>query len=315
MRKSSENTPENLFLIIAGPTGTGKSSIAVELCRILSGEIINADSRQFYKEINAGTAKPAESLMKQIPHHLYSFITLRENFTVFDYRQHLEKIVSEIWSRKKAAVLVGGSGFYIRSILKGIFDFPEEKKSIQNDIRKKLANKNFSELYEELKNIDPILAEKIHPHDRLRIIRGLEVWMITGKPMSDWQKQARPASFISEAFVKYWVINLPRDVLYNRLDLRTEAMLECGWLDEVKTLIKTGFKNYLKEKAPIGYIELCEFLDGVRNWDETVEIIKRRTRNYARQQITWFKREKAEWVDVLNRHPSEIANQLINSIK
>ena len=315
MKKSPDNIKKNLFLIIAGPTGTGKSSIAAELCRILPGEIINADSRQFYKDINIGTAKPTESLMKQVLHHLYSFITLKENFTVFDYRQYLEKIIPEIWSRKKAAVIVGGSGFYIRAILKGIFEFPEEKKPLQKDIRKMLADKDTEYLYKELKKFDPVLAKKIHPNDRVRITRGLEVWMITGTPMSQWQKQAKPASFISDASVKYWVINLPRDILYNRLDLRTEAMLGSGWLEEVKILISSGLKHYLKEKAPIGYMELCDFIEGKTCWDETVETIKRKTRNYARQQITWFKKEDAEWVNVLNRHPLEVAVQLKNSIK
>lgn len=315
MRKSPENIPKNLFLIIAGPTGTGKSSIASQLCRILPGEIINADSRQFYKEINIGTAKPEELLMKQVQHHLYSSISLKDTFTVFDYRQYLEKLVPEIWSRRKIPVVVGGSGFYIRAVLKGIFNFPEERKSIQNIMRKQLAEKKTSLLYEEFKKIDPHLATKIHPNDRVRIIRGLEVWLTSGIPMTEWQKQAKPASFVSDAFVKYWVVNLPRDVLYNRLDLRTEVMLNSGWLDEVKSLVEAGFKQYLKEKAPIGYMELCEFIDGKRPWDETVEIIKRKTKNYARQQITWFKKEQAEWVDILNRHPSEIAMQLRSSIK
>ncbi len=306
--------PENAFLIIAGPTGTGKSSVAVELCKILPGEIINIDSRQIYKEITVGIAKPTAMMMKQVPHHLYGFISLKERFTVFDYRQYIEKVVSEIWSRGKTAIAVGGSGFYIRAILKGIFDLPDETKSFQNDIRRHLSNKETSKLYNTLKGVDPVLAERIHPNDRFRVIRGLEIWLTTGIPMSQWQKQAKPAGFISRAFVKYWVMNLPRDVLYNQLDTRTETMLKSGWVNEVKTLIQTGFQQYLAEKAPIGYMELCDFINGKISWKETVETIKRKTRNYARQQVSWFKREKAEWVDALNSSPQEIAMQLYASL-
>jgi tRNA dimethylallyltransferase len=305
-----------IFLIIAGPTGTGKSSVALELAKIIPSEIINADSRQFYKEINIGAAKPPETAFQQVVHHLYGFISLKENFTVFDFRKELEKLVPEIWNRKKAVIVVGGSGLYIRAVMKGIFDFPAEKKAIQNEIRKKLLNYETGKLYQELKQVDCECASKIHPNDRRRIVRALEVYHLTGLPMSTWQKQAKPASFIQDAIVKYWILNMQREKLYSRLDLRVEAMLESGWLDEVKNLVDAGLKQYLEEKAPIGYIELCDYIEGKISYDYAVEIIKRKTRNYARRQLTWFRKEKdAEWIDVTTTHPEDVAMMLAEEIK
>jgi len=307
---------KKIFFIIAGPTGTGKSSIALELAKIIPSEIINADSRQFYKEINIGAAKPSETAFQQVVHHLYSFISLRENFTVFDFRKELEKLVPQIWNRKKAVIVVGGSGLYIRAVMKGIFDFPEEKKAIQKEIRKKLLNYETEKLYNELKQVDCECAAKIHPNDRRRIVRALEVYEMTGIPMSTWQKQAKPASFVQDATVKYWILNIERNRLYSRLDLRVEKMLESGWVDEVKILVKEGFKKYLEEKAPIGYIELCDYIEGKISYQHAVEIIKRKTRNYARRQLTWFRKEKdAEWIDVTETHPEEVAMMLAKNIK
>ncbi|MCM8815454.1 MAG: tRNA (adenosine(37)-N6)-dimethylallyltransferase MiaA, partial [Candidatus Omnitrophica bacterium] len=308
MRKADEELPENLFIILSGPTGTGKSSIAVELAKLIPSEIINADSRQFYIEISKGTAKPSEEALKIVPHHLYSFLSLKESFTVFDFREILEKLVPQIWKRKKAVILVGGSGLYIRALLKGIFDFPEEKKNMQKEIRKKFCDQETEKLYEKLKEIDPACASKIHPNDRVRITRALEVWLVSGIPMSQWQKKAQPASFIKDAKVVYWILNMDRGKLYNILDLRTEKMLESGWVEEVKEIIESGLSGHLKEKAPIGYIELCDFHQGRKNWKETVEIIKRKTRNYARRQITWFRKENgAEWIDISDIPPADAA--------
>ncbi|MGB9642348.1 MAG: tRNA (adenosine(37)-N6)-dimethylallyltransferase MiaA [Candidatus Ratteibacteria bacterium] len=310
-----KKNPENLLLIIAGPTGTGKSQVALELSKIIPSEIINADSRQFYREIDIGTAKPPVSVFNQTPHHLYSFLSLKDNFSVFDFRQYLESLVPQIWAKKKSAIIVGGSGLYIRAILKGIFDFPQEKKSLQTAIRKQLIAQKTQQLYEKLKNIDPVVAEKIHPNDRVRITRALEVWLITGIPMSQWQSRAKPANFIERAEVFYWLLNMKRDILYNRLDLRTEAMLESGWLEEVKNLIDRGLKDDLSEKAPIGYVELCDYIEGKRPLEQTVEFIKRKMRNYARRQLTWFRKEKdAQWLDVTNLHPSETAKILAEKI-
>ncbi|MCM8759316.1 MAG: tRNA (adenosine(37)-N6)-dimethylallyltransferase MiaA [Candidatus Omnitrophica bacterium] len=298
MKKNNE-LPENLFIILSGPTGTGKSAIALELAKTIPAEIINADSRQFYREINVGTAKPSLEAFQQVPHHLYSFLSLKDDFSVFDFRKILEKLVPQIWKRKKAAILVGGSGLYIRVLLKGIFDFPEEKKEDQKEIRKILLKEKTENLYKKLKQVDPEATEKIHPNDKIRIVRALEVWLITGIPMSQWQQQAEPADFIKRAQVRYWILNMERDKLYHILDMRTEKMLEGGWLEEVKRIVEDGLKDYLKEKAPIGYIELCDFLDGKMDWNKTIETIKKKTKNYARRQLTWFRKEKeAHWIDV-----------------
>lgn len=315
MRKNHDSSFPNLFLILAGPTGTGKSSTALQLCKLIPGEIINGDSRQFYKEINVGTAKPPLSARKEVRHHLYDFLTLKEDFSVFDFRKHLERIVPEIWSQGKAAILVGGSGLYIRAIVKGIFDFPEEKKPLQNATRMQLLKMEKEELYEKLKAVDAQCAQRIHPHDRRRIIRALEVYLMTGKPMSSWQQESRPASFIPAAAVKYWIFYMARQKLYQVLDARTQAMLESGWLQEVKNLINAGLKKYLVEKAPLGYLELCSYLEGKLSWEEAVEMIKRKTRQYARRQLTWFRKEKdGEWIDVTASQPEETARLLAEKI-
>jgi len=310
-----KNPPENLFIIIAGPTGTGKSSIALQVAKKIPAEIINADSRQFYREINVGTAKPLQKDFSIVPHHLYSFLSLRESFTAFDFRRIVEKLVPEIWKRKRVPILVGGSGLYIRTLIQGIFDLPEEKKILQKEARKKFLEIETEKLYEMLKKVDPECASKIHPNDRVRIIRALEVWNITGIPMSVWQKKAGAADFVKQAKVKYFVFTINRETLYRILDERTQAMLDSGWLDEVKNLIESGYADCLKEKAPLGYPELCEFLEGKMNWEETVETIKRKTRNYARRQLTWFRKEKkTEWIDITDKNHIEVSKILLKKI-
>ncbi|HXK45308.1 MAG TPA: tRNA (adenosine(37)-N6)-dimethylallyltransferase MiaA, partial [bacterium] len=186
----------------------------------------------------------------------------------------------------------------------------------QNVVRNQLISQETDQLYEQLKTVDPSIAEKVHPNDRVRITRAIEVWLITGIPMSQWQLQAKPADFIEKAHVFYWILNMKREILYSRLDLRTEAMLESGWLEEVKNLIDTGLKDFLKEKAPIGYLELCDFVEGKMTWDDTVELVKRKTRNYARRQLTWFRKEKdAQWLDVTDLHPSETTRIIAEKIR
>ncbi len=240
---------------------------------------------------------------------------MKDNFTAFDFRRIVEKLVSEIWKRKKIPILVGGSGLYIRALMQGIFDLPEEKKTLQKEARKKLLGIETEKLYDMLKKVDSECASKIHPNDRVRIIRALEVWEITGIPMSVWQKKAGPADFLNQAIVKYFVLTMDREKLYRLLDERTQAMIDSGWLDEVKNLIESGYGYCLIEKAPLGYPELCEFLEGKMDWQQTVETIKRKTRNYARRQLTWFRKEKgAEWIDITDKNHIEVSKLLLEKI-
>ena len=279
------------IVIIGGPTASGKTEIAFKLAREINGEIISADSRQFYKEINIGTDKPPIWMRNQIPHYFIDFLSLKNQFDVYEYKNLVYEKVKEIISKGKIPIIVGGSGFYIRVLIKGLFPLPSELKEKQKEMRKKLENEKTEKLYEKLKEIDPVISEKIHPNDRYRIVRAIEIYQITGKNMSFWQSQKPEKTLNDFGEIFYFILMRERHQIYERIEKRIEKMFENGWIDEVKKLREQSFEDDLKFKAPIGYKEIIDYLDGKYSFEETKKIIIKKTKEYARKQIIWFKKE------------------------
>ncbi len=290
------------LLVILGPTAVGKSEIAISLAKKIKGEIISADSMQFYRGMNLGTAKPSADEQKVVPHHLIDLLKPDVPFNVFDYAKEAEKIIKEIHQRKKVPILVGGSGLYIRAVVDGLFENPKidsEKKSIAKE---KLRNKSTDFLYQELKKIDQKASQKIHPNDRRRIKRALEVFYTTGIPISVLQKK-KP----SRAFQTLLIgISRERKELYQRINKRVEAIFAQGFVDEVKALLENGYTENLNSMQAIGYKETVVYLNNERSLTETIELIKKNTRRFAKRQLSWFRQDKRiKWITFDNEESSQ----------
>jgi len=288
------------ILIIGGPTASGKTEISFKIAKEINGEIISSDSRQFYKEINIGTDKPPIWMRNEIPHHFIDFLSLKNQFDVYEYKNLVYEKVKEIISKDKTPIIVGGSGFYIRVLIKGLFPLPSELKEKQKEIRKKLENEKTEKLYERLKEIDPLISKKIHPNDRYRIIRAIEIYQITGKNMSFWQSQKPEKTLNDLGEILYFILMRDRNQIYERIEKRIEKMFENGWIDEVKKLKEESFEEDLKFKAPIGYKEIIDYLDGKYNFEEIKKMILKKTKEYARKQIIWFKKEEGILINFSN---------------
>ncbi len=281
------------IVALCGPTGVGKTQVSLEIATRFSGEIVNFDSQQFYRELVIGTAKPTLEERKGIPHHLFEEISLLEEMNASRFVELADKKVAEVRLRGRLPILVGGTGLYLRAFEYGLFEVkidPEIRKEL-----KKRAEEDLPALYEELKRRDLEYAQKVHPKDRVRIVRALEVILSTGKAFSEFH---RKSPFFKEKRYPLLKIGLylPREELYAKINARVERMIEEGWLREVEALyLRYGASIFDKIKA-IGYRELFQVLCGKLSLDSAIEIIQRETRHYAKRQLTWFKREKdIEW--------------------
>ncbi|PMP97245.1 MAG: tRNA (adenosine(37)-N6)-dimethylallyltransferase MiaA [Thermodesulfobacterium geofontis] len=275
-------------IAIVGPTGVGKSEVAIFLGERLKGEIINFDSLQFYKELNIGTAKPEEEERKRVPHHLYDLLELDEEFNAAKFVELADNLIKEIWERGKIPILVGGTGLYLRALEYGLFPI-KIPKELREKIRKS-AERDLTGLYEELKKLDPEYAQKISPRDKVRITRALEVIYTSGKPFSEFHKK-NPFSGKKRYDIIKIGLNLPRNELYQKINFRVLKMIEKGWIEEVKKLLEKGYSPDLKPFKAIGYKYIIEYLQGKIPLKRAIELIQRDTRRYAKRQLTWFKKE------------------------
>ena len=280
-------TEGDILLCILGPTAVGKTDLSVELAGRIDGEVISADSRQVYRYMDIGTAKPSPKQRELVPHHLIDCVYPDERFSAADFQRLADKAISEIKSRGRVPILVGGTGLYFRALVDGLFEGPEADEELRERLRRQARESGNLALYERLRRIDPQYASKIHPNDLVRIIRALEVYEKTGRPMSELQRQW------SSGQTRYRFIALclirERGELYERIERRVDRMIEEGFVDEVRRLLEMGYDRDLNSMKGIGYRELAAHLYGEITLDEAVKLIKRRTREYARRQIIWFR--------------------------
>jgi tRNA dimethylallyltransferase len=273
-----------LIPIVYGPTAVGKTEIMVKVCERLGCEIISMDSRQIYRYMDIGTAKPSEEERKRIHHHMIDILDPDEYYNAYMYRKDSLKVMEEIKRRGKIPVYVGGTGLYADALVRGIFEGVPADENIRREL-KKLHEQEPGILRKMLEDFDPEAARKIHPNDLKRTIRALEVYMKTGKKISELQREAKPAG-------RFEIIVLWRErkELYDRINSRVEKMLEMGLVDEVKKLLKIGYTKDLNSMKTIGYRETIEYLEGKYDFQHYVHVLKRNTRHFARRQIIWSKR-------------------------
>jgi tRNA dimethylallyltransferase len=298
------------LVVICGPTGVGKTELSIELAKKIKGEIICADSRQIYKYLNIGTAKPEKNKMQEVPHHLFDYLEPDQEYSVAEYKKDVERIIEEIKKRGKIPILVGGTGLYIKAVVDGLsLKEVEKNKEIRENLKKIAEEKGNIFLHNLLKEKDEISSKKIHPSDLKRIIRALEVIEITGKKFSSfennlWEKKEKYKTKMIGLICK-------RETLYKKIEERVEKMLEKGLVEEVKFLLKKGYSENLNSFNTIGYKQVVDFLKGCYNFEEMKRIIKRETKHYAKRQLTWFKKDKRIiWIDVENKRKEEILNEI-----
>ena len=294
--------------MILGPTATGKSELAVAIAEHLDGEIISADARAIYRELNIGTAKPPPHLRARVPHHLIDLLDPTEHYDVMRFRQDVLKALEEIRARGKLPIVVGGSTLYISALTGTFFAGPKADPQI----RQRLEAQPQEHLRKRLEEIDPEAAQRIHPNDKVRTVRALEVYELTGLPISRWHKESKvPFPY---KFTKIGLI-LSRKILYERINARVEQMLAAGLLEEAKAL-KAKLTSEMPAYRTIGYEELFQYLDGEISYDEAVRLIKKHTREYAKRQIIYFKREPdVHWIDVTGKPLEEILNAVLGILE
>jgi tRNA dimethylallyltransferase len=278
------------LVIVLGPTAVGKSEVVLELSPQVDAEIINADSQQVYRQMDIGTAKPSSQLREKIPHHVIDVVDPNEEFNVARYRGLATDAIHGIWKRGKQAIVCGGTGLYIKALTRGLFVGPAQDAAIRAALALEAEGSGLRSLYERLERVDPSATSWIHPHDRQRIIRALEVYELTGKPMSEWQKEHG----FNDGPFETLKIGMIRDraELYNLIDQRSDRMIEEGLVDEVKGLCEKGYGLDLKPLRSVGYRHVGFFLKRRVTLKEAVFLMKRDTRRLAKRQLTWFRSDK-----------------------
>ncbi|MFH1710400.1 MAG: tRNA (adenosine(37)-N6)-dimethylallyltransferase MiaA [bacterium] len=287
----------NKLLIILGPTAVGKSLLAIKLAKELNGEIISADSMQVYSGMDIGTAKLSKEELDEIPHHLISIIAPSKNWSVSDFILNAKSIIEALVKRGKFPIVVGGTGLYLNALIKGyVFPIIEADKDVRERLNGEAKSYGSLHLYEKLKKIDPDAAANIHPNDLKRVIRALEVYELTGKLMSKMRVKDEE-NFPYEPVIVG--LDMDRKKLYEKIEERVDQMLKAGLVNEVENLIKEGYDEKLTSMQAIGYKEVAEYLQGKYAYEELVSILKQNTRNFAKRQMTWFRRFKnVNWFDI-----------------
>ncbi len=277
------------LIVIEGPTASGKTALAIELARRLDTEIISADSRQVYRHMDIGTAKPSSSELEAVPHHLISIIEPSQSYNVGLFCEDAGKVVERLHSQGRIPLVCGGTGMYVAGLLKGIFPQPEIPSQIRHNIRQRMASEGPERLYGELREADSEFAEKISPNDRQRIQRGLEIWAATGISISEhWRRQER-----EQLYVAYRILlNPPRKELYARINRRMEQMLAAGLADEIKRLLELGYDEHSPGLSSLGYREFLPWLRNSASLQECTSLAAQHSRNYAKRQYTWYRKHK-----------------------
>lgn len=290
----------NPIIVIAGPTASGKTALAIELAKKYRGEVINADSRSIYIGMDIGTSKPTAREMDSIPHHLFDIVHPNETFSLADYQKLAREKITEIQTRNNIPFIVGGSGLYIDAV---VYNFNLTEATKDDETRKELEKLENKELLAKLQKLDKETYKKIDKNNRRRLIRALEVILLTNKGFYDQQKKSS-----SPNNVLYLALDCPKEVLYKKINNRIDAWFSNGLVEETKNL-SAKYSFDLPSMSSIGYSEIAQYLNGKTSSTEASEIMKRRTKNYAKRQLTWFRRNKdITWIKSVKEADKVIAS-------
>jgi tRNA dimethylallyltransferase len=300
---------------ITGATAGGKTALGLEVARRLNAEILSLDSMAVYRGLDIGTAKPSAEERGQVPHHLIDLVEPDEEFSLAQYLSAATRACETVRARGRVPLFVGGTPLYLKALLRGIFEGPPADWEFRRRVLAEAAERGGDWLHQRLAQVDPPAARRLHPHDTRRLVRALEVFEKTGRPISDWQQQfdrARPA-----AACRVFVVDWPRDELYRRIDVRVEAMFAAGLIDEVRLLLAAGKNLGRTARQALGYREVLDHLAGKLDLPETIDLVKTRTRQFAKRQLTWFRSlSECRWVGMGDgRMIGDVAAEILEYLK
>lgn len=274
-------------IVICGPTGSGKTAAAIRLAVRFNGQIISADSMQIYRYMDIGTAKPTPLEQQRVPHHLIDVVAPDEPFNAARFADMAQNLISRLQPQGRVPFVVGGTGLYIKALLKGLFQAEPVDPALRSRLKKEAAAHGAAFLHRRLGECDPVTARRIHPNDTYRILRALEIYELTGQSISQHQSDH---GFSEKPFSVLKIgLDIDRIELYERINARVDQMMAAGLLQEVKNLLARGYAPTLKSMQSIGYRHLVDFIEGRLSWPEAIRTFKRDTRRYAKRQLTWFK--------------------------
>jgi len=274
-----------LLIVIAGPTAVGKTDFCVRLAQALQTEVISADSRQFYRELNIGTAKPSEAELQGVPHHFINSHSIDTLYSAGAFERDALAVLDTLFQTKDVVLLTGGSGLYIKAVCEGLDDLPETPPELRSELMQRLETEGLEMLQAQLQTLDPVYCAQNDLQNTQRVVRALEVSLLTGKPYSSFrehQPEQRPFKIVQIA------LDRNREELYRRIDARMDAMLTASLVEEARSLLNYRSHNALQT---VGYKEVFDYLDGLYDYIEMVRLLKRNSRRYAKRQITWFKHQ------------------------
>lgn len=298
-----------LVIVLVGPTASGKTSVSLPLARTLNAEIISADSRQIFKYLDIGTAKPTPAERAEVPHRFVDELPPDKEFNAGEFGERGRSVIDEIFARGRVPLVVGGSGLYVQSLIDGFFEGPGADWEYRKDLEEQIKNGDLGELVSELRRVDPESARRIDPRKPRRIVRALEVHHITGKPLSVLQREGRiTVDFTPLLFGLEW----EREELYRRVNERCDDMLRNGLLDEIANLERMGFGPSLNALRTVGYAEGFAYRKGDVGYEEMVRLFKQNSRRYAKRQMTWFRRDpRIRWIRMSSaRSPQSVAETI-----
>ena len=291
------------LIVIVGPTAVGKTRLAIDIAKHFHTEIISADSRQIYKELTIGTAKPSDAELQEVRHHFINSHSIHNDYDAARFGDEALAMITKLFERSDYVVVCGGSGLYLKALLEGFDDIPEVADEVRDQLIEEFETKGLLWLQNKMRELDPSYFQQIDQKNPVRLMRALEVKIATGKSISDFQtrvKRTHPFSVVKIG------LELERAVLYTRIDERMDSMIDSGLMEEAKALYP--FKN-LNALQTVGYREIFDYLDGQYDWDEAVRLLKRNTRRYAKRQLTWFKRDEdirwfnpSDWVGIISHN-------------
>ncbi|WP_414054881.1 tRNA (adenosine(37)-N6)-dimethylallyltransferase MiaA [Macrococcus equi] len=299
------------LIVIVGPTAVGKTALSIEIAKRVNGEIISGDAIQVYRGMDIGSAKITADEMEGIPHHLIDILDPDESYSAAQFKAHAEPIIENIYARGKTPMVVGGTGLYIQSLLYQ-YEFEEEDIKLKSFLQEKYKNYNAENLYEHLKIIDPKAAASIHPNNKQRVMRAIIYFELHNKSITTQKK----SQTISEKYDTVIIgLNMPRPILYNRINHRVLLMIDQGLVQEVSNLIDSGYRDKQSMTA-IGYKEIIPYIDGEVSLNKAVESLQQNSRNFAKRQLTWFNNQMSvEWFDSSDLSISAMGDQIMTNIE